>query len=137
MIVVDTNVISYFSFLTDFTEEVMVLHGREPNWICPSLWKSEFLNVTASHLRKKKITYTDALEVMERTYLLLKNKEYTVSPYRILELINESNCSSYDCEFVGLAIEQHTKLVTYDKAILEEFPEIAFTPKRYLETLNK
>jgi predicted nucleic acid-binding protein len=42
-----------------------------------------------------------------------------------LELVNSSHCSAYDCEFVALAQDLKTRLVTLDKKILNNFPEVA------------
>jgi predicted nucleic acid-binding protein len=36
-----------------------------------------------------------------------------------------STCSAYDCEFVALAQELGTVLVTMDKQILRDFPDVA------------
>jgi predicted nucleic acid-binding protein len=69
---------------------------------------------------------------MEKAEKLLKNREFTISSYRILDMIHESFCSAYDCEFVALAVEKNVKLVTYEKLILKEFKEIAYTPTNYL-----
>ncbi len=136
MIVVDTNVIAYFSFPGSYTEEVMQLHEADSDWIAPVLWKSEFLNITALYLRKKLIEYDDALETMEKAARLLRNKEFTVSGYRVLDLVNESSCSAYDCEFVALAIEKNVRMITYDKLVLKEFSAIASTPLHYLSAIQ-
>ena len=43
----------------------------------------------------------------------------------MLRLVQKSNCSAYDCEFVALAMQLQTVLITEDKKILENFPAIA------------
>ena len=43
----------------------------------------------------------------------------------ILDLVAASDCSAYDCEYVALARHLNLKLVTYDKKILHNFPDIA------------
>jgi predicted nucleic acid-binding protein len=40
----------------------------------------------------------------------------------VLELVRDSDCSAYDCEFIALAIKLDTKLVTVDKKLLKAFP---------------
>ena len=42
-----------------------------------------------------------------------------------MELVRDSDCSAYDCEFVALAVKLDTKLVTVDKKLLKAFPDRA------------
>lgn len=56
--------------------------------------------------------------------------EFEVPSQDILQLVNESPCSAYDCEFVALAKHFNTKLVTSDKKIIKSFPAIALTPEQ-------
>lgn len=50
------------------------------------------------------------------------DREFTV-PFLILA--DSSSCSAYDYEFVALARQLSVKLVTEDKKILTEFPDVA------------
>ena len=43
----------------------------------------------------------------------------------VLELVRDSDCSAYDCEFVALAMTLGVKLVTMDAKILRAFPKHA------------
>ena len=56
--------------------------------------------------------------------------EFEVPSQDILQLVNESPRSAYDCEFVALAKHFNTKLVTSDKNIIKSFPAIALTPEQ-------
>jgi predicted nucleic acid-binding protein len=40
----------------------------------------------------------------------------------VLELVRDSDCSAYDCEFIALAEKLDVKLVTMDTKILKAFP---------------
>jgi hypothetical protein len=44
----------------------------------------------------------------------------------------ESNCSSYDCEFVALAHQLNTKFITQDKPLLTTFPATAISIDDFL-----
>jgi predicted nucleic acid-binding protein len=44
-----------------------------------------------------------------------------------LELVRDSDCSAYDCEFIALSMKLDTKLVTVDKKLLRAFPKRAIT----------
>ncbi len=63
--------------------------------------------------------------------LMLEN-EYQVSSLHILQLVNSSDCSAYDCEFVALAKLLNIPLITADKKILKAFPSIAKTIDEFL-----
>ena len=42
---------------------------------------------------------------------------------RVFELVRDSDCSAYDCEFIALAARLQTRLVTMDKKLLRAFPK--------------
>jgi len=135
MIIADTNIISYLLLPTSYTDSVESLYKIDPDWAAPILWKSEFRNVMALYLRKKIITLEKAMQLQDTAESIIIQNEYDVSSSQVLALINESNCSSYDCEFVALAHHFNTKLVTQDKKILREFPSTAISVSDYLSLL--
>ncbi len=135
MIIADTNIISYLLFPTSYTDSVESLYKIDPDWAAPILWKSEFRNVMALYLRKKIISLGKAMQIQDIAESIIIQNEYDVSSSQILTLIDESNCSSYDCEFVALAHHFDTKLVTQDKKILREFPSTAISVSDYLSQL--
>lgn len=53
---------------------------------------------------------------------LLTGSDFEVASEAVLELVRDSDCSAYDCEFIALAIKLDTKLVTADKKLLRAFP---------------
>lgn len=132
MIVADTNIISYLLLPTPFTDSVESLYKIDPDWSAPILWKSEFRNVMALYLRKKIITLEKAMQLQDTAESIVIQNEYDVSSSQILGLIDESNCSSYDCEFIALAHHFDAKLVTQDKKILGEFPSTAISVSDFL-----
>lgn len=136
MIVVDTNIIAHMTFATDHSPVVSSLHAHDPVWEAPILWKSEFLNVLALYYRKKLIDVEESLKALDFAERLIGLREHRISSPDVLNLIIRSSCSAYDCEFVGLAEKLDTKLVTYDKKILREFPSFAVTPEDYLNQLR-
>jgi predicted nucleic acid-binding protein len=123
MIVVDTNVIAYLYFKSEFSHCAEAVMTRDSVWAAPLLWRSEFRNVLAFYLRKKIITYPVALQIIEQAESLMDGGEYSASSESVLELIQSSQCSAYDCEFIYLARELKVPLVTADKKILAEFPK--------------
>jgi predicted nucleic acid-binding protein len=43
-----------------------------------------------------------------------------------------TECSAYDCEFVALAHANGVRLLTVDREILHDFPEVAISLKRFV-----
>lgn len=132
MIVADTNIISYLLLPTSYTESVDTLYKFDSDWTAPTLWKSEFRNVLALYLRKDIITLEKALQLQAAAETIMAHREFDVTSPQVLALVNESNCSSYDCEFVALANHLNTQLVTQDKKLLREFPSTAISIKDFL-----
>ena len=63
--------------------------------------------------------------ILEQAEDLLSDNQYEVPSAHIMQMVNSSSCSSYDCEFVALASYLGIPLITTDKRLLREFPEIA------------
>mgnify|MGYP000078833992 FL=1 len=133
MIVADTNIISYLLLPTSYSDSVDKLFTQDSNWIAPSLWKSEFRNVLALYLRKEIITFDKALQLQETAESIMSNNEFDVSSSQVLALVNQSNCSAYDCEFIALAKHQNIPLVTQDKKVLREFPNNTLSIASFIE----
>lgn len=132
MIVVDTNIVSYFYLPTDYSQSVSRLYQQDSAWIAPFLWRSEFRNVLTLYIRKKLLSLEQALVIQEDAESLFMDNEYQITSAQVLALTNASTCSAYDCEFVALAKQLNVKLITQDKKILTEFPDIAFSISDYL-----
>ena len=127
MIVVDTNIIAYLYLPNDCTDDAERFLIKQPEWAAPLLWRSEFRNVLALYLRKGVLTFDQAYSIQSEAEMLLSERELDVASLDILRLVENSECSAYDCEFVALATQLQTILVTADKKILSNFPTSAIT----------
>ncbi len=125
MIVADTNLIAYLAMPSPYTEAAEHLLIRDPEWVAPVLWRSEFRNVLALYLRKGLIRFEQALDIQAEMESLFQGKEYEVASLDVLSLVNQSECSAYDCEFVALAKGLGVKLVTMDRKLVSCFPDTA------------
>ncbi len=125
MIVVDTNVLAYLYLPGDHTAHAETLLARDPDWAAPVLWRSEFRNILAGYMRRGTLTFEQARDIQAEAESVLAGNEHDVDSQRVLELVRDSNCSAYDCEFVALALRLDTKLVTMDAKMLKAFPEHA------------
>lgn len=125
MIVVDTNIIAYLYLESGRSLQVEQVLEKDAEWAAPLLWRSELRNVLALYIRKNLLSLDEAQQIMQEAMTLMKGREYEVVSFQVLELVTSSGCSAYDCEFVALAEDLGTELVTVDKKILKEFPQIA------------
>ena len=125
MIVVDTNIISYLYISGDRSHQAEQLLAADSDWNAPILWRSEFRGVLSLYLRKQLLAFDEVLLILQQAEKLLTDNEYEIPSAHIMHLVNSSNCSSYDCEFIALARHLHTPLITADKKILREFPDTA------------
>ncbi|MBK7614074.1 MAG: type II toxin-antitoxin system VapC family toxin [Burkholderiales bacterium] len=122
MIVVDTNVLAYLYLPGEHTGRAEALLEAEPEWAAPVLWRSEFRNILAGYVRRKTLTFEQACSLQAEAEGLLAGAEFEVDSESVLELVRDSDCSAYDCEFVALAKQLKTRLVTEDKKLLKAFP---------------
>ena len=124
MIVADTNLIVYLFINGDKTPPAQEVLKKDPHWIVPPLWQSEFRNVLAGHIRRG-MKLAQAKRIMEEALSTFEGREVAPSSENILDLIAKSDCSAYDCEFVSLAAQLNVPLVTADRQLLGQFPNSA------------
>lgn len=125
MIVVDSNIIAYLYLPGEYTPAAEALLEEDPDWASPVLWRSEFRNILAGYLRRGGLTFDQAVDIQSEAEDLLSGAEFDSDSLNVLELVRDSDCSAYDCEFVALAKALGTKLVTLDGQILGAFPDSA------------
>jgi predicted nucleic acid-binding protein len=132
VIVVDTNVICYrwISSLHNAAAEAALT--KDPHWIAPLLWRAEFRNIVALAIRKKAIPTDAAYAIVRKAEASFEGNEFAVSSDAVLQFVAKSNCTAYDCEFVALAHAEGVQLVTADRQIVDEFPEIAISLNKFV-----
>ena len=122
MIAVDTNVIAYLFLRGDFAPQAEAWLKRDRDWAAPILWRSELRNLLAGYLRRKQLTFESVREIQREAESLLIGNEHDVDSQRVWDLVRDSDCSAYDCEFVSVAMRLGVKLLTADKKVLKAFP---------------
>ena len=125
MIVVDTNIIAYLLIPGPWTEAAEDLLQAEPVWAAPPLWRSEFRNILAGYLRRGTLSFEQTLALQSTAENLLGGHETSVDSRAVLELVQGSDCTAYDCEFVALARQSGSVLYTLDAKLLAAFPDTA------------
>jgi predicted nucleic acid-binding protein len=132
VIVVDTNVICYRWMSSPNSAAAEIALAKDPHWIAPLLWRSEFRNIVALAIRKKAVTIHAAQEIVRKAEATFERGEFALSSDAVLQLAARSNCTAYDCEFVALAHAEGVQLVTTNRQILREFPEIAISLEKFV-----
>ena len=132
MIVADTNLIVYLFITGDQTSLAQKVLNKDPQWVVPPLWQSEFRNVLAAYIRRG-MGLKQANQILENAIQTLENRQVIPSNDEILELVKNSTCTAYDCEFIALAKQLNIKLVTADKQLLQQFAEYAISLEEFTE----
>ena len=125
MIVVDTSVLVNLTLSAEQSSDAKVLLDIDAHWYAPYLWRSEFRNAIALYMRHRNLPIGEAREAVRAAEDQMYGHEYFVDPMAVLDLVASSTCTAYDCEFVTLAQEMRLPLVTTDKQILRDFPQVA------------
>lgn len=125
MIVVDTNLLVYFYIQGEYSGLADKAFRKDPHWVAPVLWRSEFLSVLAACIKKGIVEFGVAVEIMGEAERLMEGGEFSLSSLDVLDLAAHSSSSAHACEFVALARELHIPLVTMDQQFLTDFPETA------------
>ena len=125
MIVVDVNVIAYLLIPGERNLLAEKAFRKDPDWIVPLLWRSEFRNIVALYMRQTGMSLAQAERTVEHAELLMRGNEYNVQSKSVLTWIAESKLSAYDAEYAALAKDLSIKLITVDKKLLREAPFVA------------
>ncbi len=125
MIVVDTNVVAYLLLPGPQTEKAEALLLHDPDWAAPVLWRSELRNVLSGYLRRGQLDHQQVLRLQGQAEALLQGSEVAVDSADVFRLVEASDCSAYDCEFVAAALALQTRLITSDRQLLRAFPTLA------------
>ncbi len=131
MIVVDANVIVYLQVKGERTEEAERVYRKDPDWIAPRLWRSEFRNALALYLRRGILTLEKALDTMQRAEDTMQGRDFDVAPAPALKLAADSGCSAYECEYVSLAQDSGITLVSSDGEVLSKFKSTAVSMEAF------
>ena len=129
--VVDTNVVAYLLLGTaPFAKEARAGFERVVTPLAPAHWEAELANVVWMAVRAGVVSPADgpARLGLARRLGIESIATSTLSQGALLRSI-ESGVSVYDTLFVELAARSACPLLTFDKAVLKAFPDIACRPR--------
>jgi predicted nucleic acid-binding protein len=133
VIVVDTQIAVFWA--TDGPNRAIArrVHRRDGDWAAPRLWRSEFRNVILGYLRRGTLSFDEARRAFQRAADAFRGREHDVDTNHIFRLAARHPLTAYDLEFVVTAMRLDVPLVTFDRAILREFPDIAVDPQSFCD----
>lgn len=128
--VVDTNVIAYYLLGTpDFASHVRRFWKQTSELLAPSLWEAEIANTLWMAVRTGVLPTTDLPEKFSQaTRLGIHSVAVRTLWEGAIVRSLHSQVAVYDTLFVELADREGLPLVTYDKKLLDAYPEIARRP---------
>jgi len=132
VIVVDTNVLAYLLLPGGHGAVAEQVLERDPRWAAPLLLRSELRNVLSGWVRRGALSLDRAVSTATDAEEYVRGREFSVPDRDVLELAERSGCTAYDCEFVALAKQLGTRLVTSDRQVLTAFPETAVSPEAFV-----
>ena len=109
-------------FISCFHHKEVVLHAE-----------TEIRNILAGYLRRGDLAESAVARCLEGAEAQLAGREYILPSSLVMQNVRKSTCSAYDREYVVLAEDLGTTLVTADEQILRDFPECATSLRRFAE----
>ena len=132
----DTNVVAYLLLGTEaFVDEAKACFGTVSSPLAPAHWEAELTNVIWMAVRSGILPPTDGPVRLglARRLGVESIATATLCQGALLRSI-ASGVPVYDTLFVELAARSACPLVTFDKAILKAFPDIAIRPRELPES---
>ncbi|MEK7765211.1 MAG: type II toxin-antitoxin system VapC family toxin [bacterium] len=123
MIVVDANVVAYTFIEGEKTELTRALREHDPDWRVPRIWREEFANVLALHVRIGRLKKEQARDMFRDALGVVLPAESETDPAAALELAIDLHLSGYDAQYLALARQLGVTLITEDTRLRKAAPE--------------
>jgi predicted nucleic acid-binding protein len=129
--VIDTNVVAYFLLGTEaFDDEARICFEAISNPVAPAHWEAELTNAVWMAIRTGVLSAEEGPMRLglARRLGIESVATSTLCQGALLRAVT-AGVPVYDTLFVELAVRAGCPLVTFDKAILRAFPDIARRPR--------
>ncbi|MGQ0735747.1 MAG: type II toxin-antitoxin system VapC family toxin [Acidobacteriota bacterium] len=129
--VVDTNVVAYLLLGSEpFVEEARTALEAVTTPLAPAHWEAELTNVVWMAVRSGVLPSTDAPNRLSLARRLgIESMAIGTLCQGALLRSTATGLAVYDTLFVELAVRAKCPLITFDKAVLRTFPDIAIRPR--------
>jgi predicted nucleic acid-binding protein len=125
VIVADTNLVAYLLLKGDNSPAALRARAKDRNWAAPPLLCYELANIFGQSMRQNRLERDEATRMYRRAMSLVRIEAVQPDPLDIFKLVESSESSPYDLQFVWLAMELNVQLVTADRKLAEAFPDVA------------
>lgn len=132
MIVADTNLVAYLLIEGTQTAVAKAVWEKDSQWMLPTIWRSEFLNVLTTSVRAGVLTLEQAHGTWHLALTIFGQSEVQPEGGDVLNRAAERNLSAYDAQFAVAADDLDVPLVTSDRRLLTACTDIAVSPERFL-----
>ena len=133
MIVVDANIIAYRSIEGQKTALAIQIEQLDSVWAVPALCRHELASVLLQHVRHDRISREDVPSFWDGVEAIIGGNAHEVPLPEAVVLAHERNISAYDAQYLWLAQELETDLITEDKKLIASSPRNVFSMQRYIE----
>lgn len=116
MIVVDTNLIVALTTKSPQRSLALSVQDKDPNWIAPRLWESEYRNAMVGMIRGGVMGHKAALEAFRLASERIDTLQVDTGP--VLHLAEQYGLTAYDAEFACLAFWQDIPCLSFDEHLL-------------------
>lgn len=137
MIVGDTNLLVYLYIESEFTPEARQVNDIDPDWVFPPVTLSEATNVLATLTRGKRLSAETAAATLALMEPRLAAGGRALPMDVVLNLAIASNISAYDAQFVALARQTGSVLVTEDGKLQKRFPDVAVSMTSFIQGMGR
>lgn len=132
MIAADCTLIAQLFLTTSESVLASRVAAADDAWIVPPLWRSEFRSVLGKYLLDGQLSVDKCVQAAAVAESHFARSEVAVSTADVMLIVEQTQCSAYDAEYVSLALAFSVPLVTSDKKLRAAFPSIAISPAEFL-----
>jgi predicted nucleic acid-binding protein len=132
VIVADTNLVAYLLIEGTRTVAAKAVWEKDPQWMLPAIWRSEFLNVLTTAVRAGVLTIDQAHQTWHVALTIVAENEVEPLGDDVLDQAAKRNLSAYDAQFAVAASDLGVPLVTSDRRLLGACPGVAMSPEAFL-----
>ena len=133
MIVADTNLVAYLLIEGTRTAAAKKVWEKDSQWLLPTIWRSEFLNVLTTAVRADVLTPQQAHDTWHVALTIFGGREVEPDGDDVLDRAAAYSLSAYDAQFVVAAADLDVPLVTSDRRLLSACTDLAVSPEGFVE----
>lgn len=133
MIVADTNLVAYLLIEGTRTTAAKAVWEKDSQWMLPTIWRSEFLNILTTAVRADVLTLEQAHATWHVALTIFGGSEVEPEGDDVLDRAAEHRLSAYDAQFVVAAADLDVPLVTSDRRLLAACASLAVSPEEFVE----